>query len=241
MPTANQLGPPLRFAGHAAAPSIHKDVTQVKPKASASSTSATRLLARFTPGPRAVAIWLASGTIISLPLAHEVLRSNPRLALLVGLIPAIPLVLMTVAFIAAYISMVALAIVMVIIYVASGRGDPINCLTAMFIWCVNVPIAFVTMKPLSLRSMPTAELTRTRNRRTQGQLSPLPAATGAARHEDTPKFWETFMYMAQMPGGAPDIVGDAQQPATGRHAKQNADHRAKEAESAAKAKVAAGS
>lgn len=105
----------------------------------------------------------------------------------------------------------------------SGEGDPVKCLSALFTWCVNVPIAFVTLSTASLGNIRSADLRRaSRGASLEDAPKALPAVTpGAAGSEDTPKYWETFAQLAATPGGAADVVPPSipARPATGRHAR----------------------
>lgn len=200
----------------------------MKPKARTQSTSATPARRSFTLGSGTAVVGLASATAVALPTARAAMPGNPRLALLIGLAPLLPYVLMATAFAVMYLSGCALAMFVIMYCLMTGRDParPLRYLTALFTLFTNPLTAFMTMKPVSFAAIRSAELSRAPSDRSRERsLNALPAAPGTARAEDTPVFWGAVQHMAQAPGGRLDIVppsDQASQRAGGRHARQEA-------------------
>lgn len=217
-----RLRPPLRFRTPRGGPGPFKGRSLVKPKPRTQSTPATPARRNFTPGPRAFALGLASSTVVVLPIARAALPGEPRLALLIGLIPLLPYVLTAAAFAAIYVIVAVLAVFVIMRLIVTGRDDPLRCLTALFTWLTNPPIAFMTLRPVSFAALRSTEPSRRR----ASSLSPLPAPPpGAAAKADDPLYYQTLQHLAQNPGGRPDIVpptDQASEQARGRHARQEA-------------------
>lgn len=170
---------------------------------------------------RLVALALASSTAITLPVATVVLhRQSLGLALLAGVVPALPLLLVAVVLLSVYTVASVLAILVMAIRIACTRDDPADCLDSLFMWITNSPIAFMTGTQLKLPK---------REAKASGSSDiplPLPAgAPGDARTQNTPFF---DLLANEMPFQAADasesITADIQFDWTvrGRHARPEA-------------------
>jgi hypothetical protein len=98
-------------------------------------------------------------------------------------------------------------------------NDPITSLTALFILFTNPLVAFMTLRPVSFAALRTARLTLVKERSPNPLVGPPPASAAGA---GDPLYWATLQHRSQVPGGRPDIVDQASQRASGRHARQEA-------------------
>ena len=129
-------------------------------------------------------VGLASSTAITLPVSTVVLhRQSLGLALLAGVVPALPLLLAAVVLLSVYTVVSVLTILVMTIRITCMRGDPELCLDSLFVWITNAPIAFMTGTQLKLPK---------RESKTSGPSNvpqPLPAGPpGDARKQSTPFF-----------------------------------------------------
>lgn len=184
------------------------------------STTATPYGHKFTLSPRGIAAILASSTVVTFPTAAALLhRQGLGLALLVGLLPIVPLFLLAVAFVTNYMAVSMLATFVAMVRILCGRGEPDTSLNNLFVQITNAPISFLTLTPLKVS---------VRANKPTGLLSPLPpGAPGSAKDQDTKIYWEVLRdMMAMRPDGVPDIVNYDQpitQPVRGRHAKSETE------------------
>jgi hypothetical protein len=96
-------------------------------------------------------VGLAASTAITLPVSTVVLhRQSLGLALLAGVVPALPLLLFAVVLLAIYAVASCLTILVMTIRIACVRDDPAACLDSLFVWVTNPPIAFLTGTQLKL-------------------------------------------------------------------------------------------
>ena len=186
------------------------------------STTATPYSRKFILSPRGLAAILASSTVVTFPTAAAVLhRQGLGVALVVGLLPIVPLVLLAAAFVTSYMAISMLATLAMTVRIACGRGDPDRCFDDLFIWITNAPISFLTLTPLKLPA-------RAARPTSLPSLLP-PGAPGSARDEDTKIYWDVFRdMMATRPGGVPDVVkadDPITQPIRGRHEKSGTEPR----------------
>jgi hypothetical protein len=163
---------------------------------------------------RKLAVGTAVCTAVTFPTAGLLLREKPSIALAVGLAPLAPIALITAAFVALYVTIALLSIVRMATYMYRRDEDPAESLNHLFAWCVNAPIAFLTLKPLSHDLTRGAEQDRQGDplaapdaAAAQGALAMLPPVDSVkVQDEDTPVYWVAFQHRAAQAGGAPDVV-----------------------------------
>lgn len=131
-------------------------------------------------------------------------------ALAVGLAPALPLLLVAVAFVVMYAVVSVVAVLATIGRVLRAGSDVGCCLDDLYGWIVNAPIALLTLTPMRRPARRPGGASRKK------VVEPLPAVPpDAVRNDDEPVYWRTFQSRSARPGGARDDVILPGEPVTG--------------------------
>jgi hypothetical protein len=195
----------------------------VKRSTTRPSTTATPYSHKFTFGPRGFIAILASSTVVTFPTAAALLHHQGlAVTLLVGLLPIMPLILVTAVFVVGYVAAAMLATLVVMADILRGSSGLDTSFDDLFVRITNAPISFLTLTPLKFP---------VRSARRTSSPSPLPpGAPGSTREQDTKIYWEVFRdMMAARPDGVPDIVSSGDritQTVRGRHEKPETEPRA---------------
>ena len=142
-------------------------------------------------------------------------------AILVGLVPALPALMMATVIVMWAVSMLAALLVQLGRALRPGRLDASECFNEFFYdWLTSTAIAIITLTPAK---RPPRRTTATKPR--TAEPAPIPPVSAAAmRREDESLYWVTVQSRATRPGGAREDVklpGDPvpMPPSTGRHAR----------------------
>ncbi len=135
---------------------------------------------------------LAPATAVTLPLTvHTIGRYDMPLAVTVGVAPAVPALLLCIVG-AGYLMALLVSVLVTLGRIA--RGSPADSASAravedLFRWVFNPPIALLTLTPIPPASPDTAA------RDARAEVSPLPAAPGAASKESETVYYKLLKEM----------------------------------------------